>query len=153
MDTTTQTQDLLSDIISPSQMPMGSQLPASQWSKETNLVLDENNKVKLTQQGSVVQSVITKSFNILLGDLLFRNAYPDAPEMFDFILNAMLRVASGIKPVQEVHQRLLHDHDYFTKILSQVHHILECPGSGLTNISVATFMYQLISQRCQGSLE
>jgi hypothetical protein len=141
-------QASLSDVmvVSSSQIPAGSQLSASQWSNETNLVL-EDGKVKLTQQTVVVRSVITESFNILLGDLLFKNAYPDATETYDFISNAILIAASGIKPASEVYCRLLQDQEYFTKVLRQVCHILECPGSGLANISVAAPTYQHISQR------
>ncbi|KAH9952290.1 hypothetical protein BGW80DRAFT_1260950 [Lactifluus volemus] len=88
-----------------------------QWPKETDLVLNADQKAKrLTHQNVLVRSVITESFHILLGDLLFVNAYPDALEVIGFIQNALFTAAERIPAAKEVHRRLVLDLVYLSKI-------------------------------------
>jgi hypothetical protein len=88
-----------------------------QWPKETDLVLNADQKAKrLTHQNVLIRSVITESFHILLGDLLFVNAYPDALEVIGFIQNALFTAAERIPAVKEVHRRLVLDLVYLSKI-------------------------------------
>jgi hypothetical protein len=90
---------------------------------ETNLVLTVDQKAKrLTHQTVLVHSVITESFNILLGDLLFVDAYPDALEVLAFIQNALLTAAGNIPAAKEVHRRLLFDIAYLSKMAPLVCH-------------------------------
>jgi hypothetical protein len=113
---------------------------ASHWPKDTDLVLNAAHKLMLTNQNVVVRSVITESFNILLGDLLFKNAYLNANETFDFVQNAVLVAASRISAAKDVHCRLSQDNDYLLIIIPLVHRILFGKVE-LSNIGLATRTY------------
>jgi hypothetical protein len=106
-----------------------------QWSKNSDLVLTIAGKVKLTHQTVIIRSVISDSFRVLLGNMLFDNAYPNAFETIDFVQDAVLTAARGIPTAKEVHTRLLLDPEYMTKILPLVCHILESSASRVSNIT------------------
>jgi hypothetical protein len=102
-----------------------------QWPRETDLVLNADQKAKrLTHQNVLVRSVITESFHILLGDLLFENAYPDALEVIGFVQNALFTAAERIPAAKEVHRRLVLDLEYLSKVIPLVrHHFIFCDWS------------------------
>jgi hypothetical protein len=113
---------------------------ASHWPKDTDLVLNAVHKLMLTNQNVVVHSVIMESFNILLGDLLFKNAYPNANKTFDFVQNAVLVAASRILAAKDVHRQLSQDNDYLLIIIPLVRCILFGKVE-LSNIGLATCAY------------
>jgi hypothetical protein len=105
-----------------------------QWSRDSDLILTTAGKVKLTHQTVIVRSVISDSFRVLLGDMLFNNAYPDAFETLDLLQNAVLTAARGIPAAKEVHARLLLDPGYLAKIVPLVRHIVKSSAGGVAAI-------------------
>ena len=88
----------------------------------TDLVLTPDlKKVMLTMQHPLVHIVIQDSFEILRSSLLFIEAFPKGSLIVRLIKDALLTSAMNHRPgAGRIYQRLMHDEEYFLKILPLV---------------------------------
>lgn len=99
------------------------------WPIETDLVfVAGTTKVKLSIQHRLIQNVFRDTFENVRCALLFEHAFPDALAIPSVIRKAVLAAAEALKFVNGrhnesascVHQRLLLDDDYLSKMIRLV---------------------------------
>ena len=90
------------------------------WPVETNLFFAPGvTKLMLTIQRPLIRTVIQDTIEVLRATLTFDNAFPDGPQTIAFVRQSLITAAE--KPTaMSVHQRLLQDDDYMSKIVPVV---------------------------------
>ncbi|KAH9177497.1 hypothetical protein EDB89DRAFT_2064480 [Lactarius sanguifluus] len=90
--------------------------PIRGWPDETNLRSAVSGKPRLTEQTRFMHDIITASFPHLRASIMIHDAYPDATLIGTFVLRAFLAATSNDLRAVHVHQRILHDHVYLSKM-------------------------------------
>ncbi|KAH9173094.1 hypothetical protein EDB89DRAFT_2242490 [Lactarius sanguifluus] len=90
--------------------------PIRGWPDETNLRSAVSGKPRLTEQTRFMRDIITASFPHLRASIMIHDAYPDATLIGTFVLRAFLAATSNDLHAVHVHQRILHDHVYLSKM-------------------------------------
>ena len=95
---------------------------------EADLVFGQGkNKVMLTLQHELVQSVIHDFFEIVHSSLLFTDAFPDSVLTLKIVKGALIRSTIKHEPgAASIHRRLLFDKEYLTKIMALVSFMNVC---------------------------
>ncbi|KAH9013244.1 hypothetical protein EDB84DRAFT_1568754 [Lactarius hengduanensis] len=91
--------------------------PIGGWPDETNLRSAIPRRPKLTEQTKFLRDIITASFPHLRASIMIYNAFPDAALVGTFVLRAFLAATSHNLHAVHVHQRILHDHVYLSKMI------------------------------------
>ncbi|KAH9961188.1 hypothetical protein BGW80DRAFT_1547945 [Lactifluus volemus] len=93
--------------------------PLWQDSEYSEEVPDDNHGIDhiVASRRHPITTFFQYSFCVLLGDMLFNNAYPDAFETLALVQNAVLTTVQGIPAAKEVHAQLLLDPGYLAKIV------------------------------------
>ena len=102
--------------------PVATEL-TSTWPEETELCFPPGGtKVMLTIQRRLVHIVIQDSVELLRASLMFENAYPDSVQSIVFVRRALVSAAQKQLPATlSIHNRLLQDDEYISKIISAVY--------------------------------
>ncbi|KAH9171422.1 hypothetical protein EDB89DRAFT_2229939 [Lactarius sanguifluus] len=90
--------------------------PIRGWPDETNLRSAISGKPRLTEQTQFMRDIITASFPHLRASIMIHDTYPDATLIGTFVLRAFLAAMSNDLRAVHVHQRILHDHVYLSKM-------------------------------------
>ncbi|KAH9021346.1 hypothetical protein EDB85DRAFT_2152464 [Lactarius pseudohatsudake] len=91
--------------------------PIGGWPDKTNLRSAIPRRPKLTEQTKFLRDIITASFLHLRASIMIYNAFPDAALVGTFVLRAFLAATSHNLHAVHVHQRILHDHVYLSKMI------------------------------------
>lgn len=82
------------------------------WPEDTDLRSSGNGRIRLTDQTAIVRTTITEAFELLHASIMFKHAFPDHLLTSKFIEDALSTAALHVPNAEDVHVRILQDHNY-----------------------------------------